>query len=319
MVALGVWSSYVLCLVAGLCVALPADDDRRAVIAGVLAAAVLATYAVSRLPAETIAAHPRSETFFLAWSVFDIVGIAVIAISDGGARSPVVAAFFLPIVFAALAYPLAWVVLVSGLTVVAFFVVALAPVDPATPPDVAYVALHAVCLALAGAMCAVQARLHRRHRVDLHRLAHADPLTGCLNRRGFAERLAAELDAGRPFALLQLDVDRFKSVNDTLGHAEGDRVLVETAALAAASVRAGDVVGRLGGDEFAVLLLGAGPQDADEVRGRLAAGLPGGVTISVGLACCPDDGRDPEGLHAVADADLYARKRARGDRRLAAA
>ncbi len=115
--------------------------------------------------------------------------------------------------------------------------------------------------------------------------------------------------------LLQLDVDRVKAVNDTLGHAAGDRVLTQVVDVTTGSTRSADVVGRLGGDEFAVLLAGAGAAEAARFGDRLGEGLTGGVTLSVGQACFPDDARDAEALHAAADAVLYARKRAGAEAR----
>ena len=148
-------------------------------------------------------------------------------------------------------------------------------------------------------------------RERLERQAATDWLTRALNRRGFEERLAADLARG-PVALMLVDADAFKSLNDRAGHAAGDEALQLLAdVLRAAAGR--ERVGRIGGDEFAVLL----PPDEQaaaalgaDVRARLvAAEAP--VTVSIGVAL--GDG-DPAELFRSADAALYGAKRAGRDR-----
>ncbi|MBD3765000.1 MAG: GGDEF domain-containing protein [Rhodobacterales bacterium] len=117
--------------------------------------------------------------------------------------------------------------------------------------------------------------------------AETDPLTGVLNRRGFDRRLRGQGEG----AVVLLDLDGFKAVNDRIGHAAGDRLLCAVARQLAAALRQGDVLARLGGDEFAVWLPGAGQAEARAVAGRLRAavaalpqdsGTP--VTLSGGVA-----------------------------------
>src|SRR5581483_9052415 len=107
----------------------------------------------------------------------------------------------------------------------------------------------------------------KRAERELRRLADQDALTGLLNRRGFLDGVQRELRrmqrAEERGALLSLDLDNFKQVNDSAGHAAGDRVLRATADVLRQRLRATDVVGRLGGDEFAALLL-----DVDEPQAR---------------------------------------------------
>jgi diguanylate cyclase (GGDEF)-like protein len=149
-----------------------------------------------------------------------------------------------------------------------------------------------------------------------------DPLTGLANRRAFEEELAREVAravrAGAPLAVVALDVDRFKAVNDRHGHAAGDAVLRELAARACAGVRAGDLAARIGGEEFALLLPGAALPDAlelaERVRAAIAAasvdvgGTPLAVTVSLGCAALAP-GEPPAALLARADARLYEAKR----------
>ena len=158
---------------------------------------------------------------------------------------------------------------------------------------------------------------------DARRAARTDELTGLANRRAFHQHLAAALDPpDHPprAAVLMIDLDRFKSVNDTLGHHVGDRLLTLVGQRFSGRVRAADVVARLGGDEFAVLL-----HDADLPAARRAAfalhhQLDEPFSIesatlqvggSIGIAACPDHADDVEGLLRCADAGMYASK-ARG-------
>jgi diguanylate cyclase (GGDEF)-like protein/PAS domain S-box-containing protein len=120
----------------------------------------------------------------------------------------------------------------------------------------------------------------------LERAAHVDALTGLANRRVFFKTLAATEEGG---AVLYCDLDRFKPVNDTLGHSAGDEVLRAVAERIAASVRSLDLVARLGGDEFAVLCEGASQADATEVAHRIQAALDlpflvDGVELTVGVS-----------------------------------
>ena len=148
--------------------------------------------------------------------------------------------------------------------------------------------------------------------------AATDPLTGLANRRAFEERLDARL-AGQSstFAVLMLDVDDLKQVNDAEGHAAGDAVLVEVARVLRAHVREGDVVTRWGGDEFVLLVDGLDRVGAislaRRVGGTLLAGGGGSrsISVSLGTACYPADGSSRDTLLAAADRSMYADKRQR--------
>nr|MDA8342164.1 GGDEF domain-containing protein [Actinomycetota bacterium] len=169
------------------------------------------------------------------------------------------------------------------------------------------------------------ARLREIDQANRERLLHQathDALTDLANRRAFGVWLTHALDtaagAGQNLSLLLLDVDRFKSVNDTLGHPAGDRLLVEVARSLLDVVRGPDLAARLGGDEFAVLLAGADHRQAETVAARISeavdaacrrAGVPPGVAISIGISVYPDDGADGEALLQAADAAMYQAKR----------
>ena len=160
------------------------------------------------------------------------------------------------------------------------------------------------------------------------RLAHAarhDPLTGLANRTLFREALSAATArtiGGQSFAVLCLDLDRFKDVNDTLGHPAGDKLLIETAARLRRELRAGDMLARLGGDEFAILQLGlSDPAEAGRLAQRLVdcirapfmlEGQRVSVDASVGVAVAPRDGLDGEELLRAADLALYQAKQVSG-------
>jgi len=154
-----------------------------------------------------------------------------------------------------------------------------------------------------------------------HRALH-DPLTGLANRTLFRDRLdhaiAAVKRHYRPVALLLLDLDDFKEINDTLGHPVGDRVLGRVAVRAARAVRGSDTVARLGGDEFGVILEQAErPDAARRTAAKLVAAIGEPIdlgdrilrtTASAGIALCPAHALDGDRLIAAADAALYEAK-----------
>lgn len=185
--------------------------------------------------------------------------------------------------------------------------------------------VQAVALVLVAAVMVRQFLADRENRRLLNTIADRathDPLTGLANRTLFGERLARMLGNGSPAAVLALDLNGFKQVNDTLGHAAGDVVLVQVAERLQSSVRHGDMVARLGGDEFAILIEGRAEQ-ADQVAARVMEGfevpiVAGGravaVGVSIGIAVAPDgqDGPPPtaEGLVEQADLAMYAKRSA---------
>ena len=163
-----------------------------------------------------------------------------------------------------------------------------------------------------------------RQRDLLREEVRTDSLTGLLNHRGSQERLRAALDEagvreGGKVSLVVIDLDHFKRINDTFGHAEGDRALALAATALREVVRESDAVGRLGGEEFVLVLPGVDAPAAREAaeRARIAVSEVqiGGrqLACSAGLACFPDDAADAPGLLMAADAALYAAKdRGRG-------
>lgn len=156
---------------------------------------------------------------------------------------------------------------------------------------------------------------------ELEKHANYDQLTGLPNRRLFRAQLDRELASasqnGRKAALLFLDLDGFKQVNDLLGHDAGDALLREAAARIERCVRPGDTAARLGGDEFTVILTEAEKQDAELVAQRIIGCLAKPFTIgqeqvevsaSIGIAIHPEDGQSPEQLIRNADQAMYLAK-----------
>ena len=161
---------------------------------------------------------------------------------------------------------------------------------------------------------------------DLHHqlesLAITDALTGLLNRRGFLQELQAAISrhqrTGQKAALLYLDLDGFKRINDTLGHERGDQVLRQVSAQLKGCLRPYDRLARIGGDEFTVILDSPGsPAEAAAVAQKLVQqvsdqadeGDLSGLGVSIGIACLPTDGDTVEDLLRAADTAMYAAKR----------
>jgi diguanylate cyclase (GGDEF)-like protein len=173
--------------------------------------------------------------------------------------------------------------------------------------------------AIANVLADAIERLHN-HEAVRHQALH-DALTGLPNRVLFSDRLEHAITSARrdpaPFSVLMIDLNRFKEINDTLGHSIGDQVLREIGPRLTPLLRPGDTLARLGGDEFMLLLPGAGSEEVKEVTGRILAGMRkpfalGELTVtvdaSVGIVNYPTHGRDAETLVQRADIAMYLAK-----------
>jgi diguanylate cyclase (GGDEF)-like protein len=159
--------------------------------------------------------------------------------------------------------------------------------------------------------------LAQRMLANLHEASSRDALTGLYNRRSMIEQLGRQWQRHRrtqaPLAIMTIDLDHFKRINDTLGHTAGDSVLVHLTKLLQNHVRGEDLVGRVGGEEFMLLLPDTEPQQAISLAERLRVLVRAealGTTISVGIALAHSVDKDPESMIARADAALFRAKEA---------
>ena len=214
----------------------------------------------------------------------------------------------------------------AGLVVLAACVPAL--LDPGLGPLPGAPLVLAVAGGSVAVLAAVRARLEGE-RSAMRRWALSDPLTGAANRRGLGERIEYEVlrhaRQKHRFAIVMIDLDGFKGVNDRFGHPAGDELLRDVAASLREAVRDQDTVARLGGDEFCVLApetdSAGGAHLADRVTAavrRVTTGLDN-LSASVGVAVYPDDGATAAAVLDAADAAQIAAKRARGSGRAARA
>jgi diguanylate cyclase (GGDEF)-like protein len=250
-----------------------------------------------------------------------VVGVALWA--TGGGRSYLQSVLLFTGLHVAYFYPprLAWPLL--GLFVATYATPLLYDANAVDDGYPARVLLFATTVA---ATYAIMRLLKRRLVAAEQRqraIAELDPLTGLANRRAFDSALAAAVEQrdqhGRSAALLLIDFDDFKAINDTYGHPVGDAVLQAVARACEPQVRGVDCLARIGGDEFAVVAPGAGAVGAERLASSLHAAIgaaatvpePGSVAVTIAWATVPEDATAAEGLFRVADRRLLERKRSR--------
>jgi diguanylate cyclase (GGDEF)-like protein len=306
--------THALCVMGWLYVALTWDEPHRLFIGALFAVGVLSQLVLARLPVDRIVRSRWRETFFVGWSVADLLLIAAVVAADGGVTSPLTLVYLFPLLFSSLSYPLGSIVWVYAAALGSY-----AAVGFALDGDPPRILMGLAALGLAPFLGFLQAREHGRQRRALTESARTDALTGLLNHTAFQEQLASELAAAaetqRPLALIALDVDRFKDVNDRFGHHAGDDALRRVAGALRSVVRPDDVCGRLGGDEFMLALPGAGPFAAERVADRLRLALSvAEVTVSAGIAVFPDHATDRDELMRLADSAMYVSKQRGRDR-----
>jgi diguanylate cyclase (GGDEF)-like protein len=285
---------------------------------------LLATVGVSLAP--IVASKPWCATYSVTWTALSAFGVATVAILDLGMDSPLLVLLFLPLIFGTLMFTPRAAGICGLCAMTSLALVALAARDaPASPGRV-----FLLVAALAGASALTVAAAINRTRIEQHEaqllaaladMAAIDELTGCAVRRVLRQRMEEEIARSvrsrSPLSLLMIDVDQFKSINDTYGHVVGDHVLASIGAVLRHSGRAFDVVSRIGGDEFALLLPESDVPSAVEVAERIRRDLPAAVqvpvTLSIGVGGL--DRSTPTAEHLLDDADfaLYQVKRAGRD------
>jgi diguanylate cyclase (GGDEF)-like protein len=299
----------------------PTPGHRHPVLLALAGAVVVGTPLLLVLPLDRIVRDLRGPLLFYGWAVATTAIVSTASAFDGGAASPLPVLFFLVLVFMAVAFPPAGVVLTGGLMTIAYVALVGGPLDPQA-------LLVTTVLGTTTLICTItsanQWAAHDRQVLLLRTqeaLATTDPLTGVPNRRVFLDRVGRAVcltGRGERAVVCIVDLDGFKAVNDLRGHAAGDAVLRAVAAALGRVVRETDTVARLGGDEFAVLAGSVLPADdaflADRLRAAVAeVGAGCGVTASVGCVLVhPDD--DVAGVLHRADAATYRAKAAGGDR-----
>ncbi|HEX9282174.1 MAG TPA: GGDEF domain-containing protein [Gemmatimonadales bacterium] len=273
----------------------------------------------------------RPPPFTLPLPVRRVLRLCGLAVLTGGVyllnvRAPselrVGILYLIPVLLAAWHDGIWWGVVFALATSLLRFLIGIDQMPAATSLQFR-VANELAYLAVVGIAIAGLSQL-RRTQAQLELLATRDPLTNVLNARAFSDELAQELGRnrryGRPLALIYLDLDDFKRVNDAHGHATGDAVLRLVADAMRGALRGADIVGRLGGDEFAVLMPETDGDVAHAAALRLATGIrtvfrgTPSVTASIGVVSCTGTEAGTDELLRRADQAMYEAKRGGKDR-----
>lgn len=245
----------------------------------------------------------------------DIVTITVAMVALHDERNPVWAIYFVSIVAAAnfiapraMAVYVVWIIA----NFIAFGVISEALDHSMSWP---YIAVVCICMALMGLNAAIIAGGEDRMREVIRQAAITDSLTGLPNRHHFHEQYTDSLTqataGATPLAVMLIDVDHFKEINDQHGHPAGDDKLREVAAGLRSVMRGDDMVARYGGDEFIAIAHGVTRPEAVVLAERLRdAARDCGASVSIGVAVCPEDGAAEADLIEAADNALYRAKEA---------
>ena len=279
--------------------------------------------AVTR-PELRIARSKHRDLIFGCWCLSGTVLIAFAVWLDGGLSSPLAWLLPLSVMFTAMVHR-PKLVLVSGFAALSTFLV-LGALDNTAAASATRLALRSAYLLALTYAAAITSRVRWSHydsqvtlRQTLSSLADHDGLTGLRNHRSFHDLLEHHLASmsarPEPVALLLVDLDHFKEINDSHGHLVGDEVLQSVTAAIRGAIRDGDHAGRVGGEEFCILLPGAGPDDARAVAERVRSAVaaitgPAAVTTSIGLSSGTTGETTARELLDRADGALYEAKRA---------
>ena len=272
--------------------------------------------------APTVASKPWCATYSVTWTALSGFGVAIVAVLDGGMNSPILILLFLPLIFGTLMFTPRAAGICGMAAVASLALVALIDRDVASAPGREFLLFAAV----AGASVLTVVAAVNRTRIEQHEaqlqaaladMAAIDELTGCAVRRVLRQRMVEEIARSvrsrSPLSLLMIDVDEFKSINDTYGHVVGDHVLASIGSVLRHSGRAFDLVSRIGGDEFALLLpetdLPSAVGIAERIRRDLPAAVEVPVTLSFGVGGLDRSMPSVEHLLDAADFALYQVKR----------
>jgi len=263
---------------------------------------------------DRVSDQPWRETFSFAWTLTTGVAAALVTYLDGGFGSALLVFIPLPVVFAALAFSPARVAVCGVASVIEFSVVsALGSRHAQFGAELLVWIAAAIGLTFLTVSAAANRsrleRLERRVGEELAELASTDGLTGCLNHRSATQRLDEEIARAVryrwPLTVLVADIDHFKDVNDSYGHATGDTVLCTVAEALREDLRSGDALGRMGGDEFLVVLphtdVEGGISRAERAVRTMTASATVPFTLSIGVASL--DPAQPTARRLVDDAD----------------
>ena len=292
-----------------------------AVLAAVLASHVLWWFQYVR------GTRPMTKAVAIGSLMGDVIGTGIGVILTGGPSSPVVLIWGSTCAATAI-----WVGLRDGIpvigTIVAFLVASAflhtgQPVHLTELQMAIFASFWFILIAIHGDVVAAYKRAFQTEIHHAEEQATIDTLTKLPNRQGFetyiADVLAQSAASGEIVAVAILDIDNFKSVNDTYGHSVGDAVLHAVADHMRLSVRDGDMAARLGGEEFALVFPGAPPEEViaiiDRIRSRVRTTGPiDGVTFSAGVANYPTSGTTRDQIFQAADRAMYVAKREGKDR-----
>lgn len=262
------------------------------------------------------------QTFFVVWNLISYLLILPLCLLDGGANSPLMLAWYLPIVYLSLGYTTRLIIYCGSVCIVMFLLVAWN--TPAPFPTMLFtlqliLLLDCLLLILLGSSSREKRDAYLAQLRDkLEVLATTDSLTGCLNHRTFTQTIARETRRAARFhrniSFLAVDVDHFKRINDECGHLAGDVLLEKLGQLMREVVRETDLAGRLGGDEFGVLCPETDRDEAIRIAERLRTAfqeLPVevGTTLSIGICTLCPTSETPDLLRQLADAALYEAKK----------